>query len=343
MAQRSDMTTLFMLAAAAGGAILAAKADRRSRRSDFRDKVVVITGGSRGLGLVLARELAREGAKLALLARDEEELAQARIDVQEIAAGAVLTVPCDLRQAEEAERAASQILQYFGRIDVLVNNAGTIRVGPLETMTLQDFRDQMDSNFWSAVHAVNAVLPDMRTRKSGRIVNISSIGGKVAVPHLLPYSASKFALAGYSRGLRSELMKDGIVVSTIYPGLMRTGSPRHAEFKGQNEKEYAWFSIADSLPILSVSAENAAKSIIAAAKKGEAEAVIGMPSRLLAVVDQLLPELSAEILCISARILPAAADQSGPPTRGAESESIFSPSFLTALTDKAAVRNNEMM
>lgn len=120
-------------------------------------------------------------------------------------------------------------------------------------MTLEDYHEQMDSNYWSAVHTCYYVVPHMQERRSGRIVNISPIGGKVAVPHLLPYCAGKFALGGYSRGLRSELMKDGIVVTTVFPGLMRTGSPRQAMFKGGNEAEHAWFSIAGSLPGLSIS------------------------------------------------------------------------------------------
>src|SRR5204863_5194639 len=116
-----------------------------------------------------------------------------------------------------------------------------------------------------------SVLPAMRRQGEGRIVNISSIGGKIAVPHLLPYDASKFALTGFSEGLRAELLKDGIYVTTVCPGLMRTGSPRNADFKGQHEAEYAWFSIGDSLPGMSMSAEAAAERIVTAFRQGEAE------------------------------------------------------------------------
>src|SRR6185503_4123757 len=122
-----------------------------------------------------------------------------------------------------------------------------------------------------------AVLPEMRARREGRIVNITSIGGKISVPHLLPYSASKFALVGLSEGLRAELAKDGIVVTTICPGLMRTGSPRNATFKGQHRAEYAWFSIGDSLPVTAMSADRAARQILTACKRGEAEVVLSVP------------------------------------------------------------------
>src|SRR5205085_11782954 len=135
----------------------------------------------------------------------------------------------------------------------------------------------MKVHFWAPLHTTLAALPEMRQRRDGRIVNISSIGGKVSVPHLLPYSASKFALTGWSEGLRSELLKDGIYVTTVCPGLMRTGSPRNALFKGKNEAEYAWFSISDALPIVSMSAKRAAQQIVDAAARGAAEVVLSRP------------------------------------------------------------------
>src|SRR5262249_21748751 len=161
-----------------------------------------------------------------------------------------LAVPCDVTDRKQADALVATVLARWRPIDVLVNNAGTICVGPQETMTEEDYREAMQTNFWGPLHMIEAVLPGMRQRRSGRIVNIASIGGKVSVPHLLPYSASKFALVGLSEGLRAELAKDGILVTTVCPGLMRTGSPRNATFKGQNTAEYAWFSISDSLPLL---------------------------------------------------------------------------------------------
>src|SRR5262249_52903527 len=143
------------------------------------------------------------------------------------------------------------VWNHFGPIDVLINNAGVIEVGPLETMTLQDFEEAMRTHFWGPVYTTMAVLSEMRYRGGGRIVNISSIGGKVSVPHLVPYCASKFALCGLSEGLRAELAKDNILVTTVIPGLMRTGSPPNATFKGRHREEYAWFSISDALPVVS--------------------------------------------------------------------------------------------
>src|SRR5204862_108983 len=148
--------------------------------------------------------------------------------------------------------------------------------------------------FWGPLYATCAVLPQMRARRDGRIVNISSIGGRVGIPHLVPYSASKFALVGLSEGLRAELAKDNIIVTTVCPGLMRTGSPRNATFKGRHRAEYAWFSISDALPVLTMSAERAAQKIVTACKRGDAELVLTIQAKLAAMFHGLFPGLTAD-------------------------------------------------
>jgi short-subunit dehydrogenase len=188
-----------------------------------------------------------------------------------------------------------------------------------------------------------AVLPSMRQRKSGRIVNISSIGGKISIPHLVPYSASKFALVGLSKGLRAELAKDGIVVTTICPGLMRTGSPRNAEFKGQHQFEYAWFSISDALPLLTVSAENAARQIVKACRRGRAELVISIPAKVAVLFESLFPEMMAQMLAIANELLPEPDGVGTQRMKGKDSKSSWSPSWLTTLNEEAALRNNEVL
>ena len=116
---------------------------------------------------------------------------------------------------EEVDLAVEKIEQHFGPVDILVNNAGTISVGPVETMTIDDYRDSINTHFWGPYFATTAVLPSFQRRRHGRIVNISSIGGKIGVPHLVPYGVGKFALTGFSQDLRSELLKDNIYVTTI--------------------------------------------------------------------------------------------------------------------------------
>ncbi|HET6962326.1 MAG TPA: SDR family oxidoreductase, partial [Terriglobia bacterium] len=194
---------------------------RHWREFIFRGKTALVTGGSRGLGLILARELIAQGANVAVCARDAGELERAQSDLSSVRQDArVLPLVCDLTQRHEVEHMVRSVQSRFSSIDVLINNAGVIHVGPLEEMGLEDYEESMKVNFWGALYVTLAVLPEMRRRQNGRIVNISSIGGKLSIPHLLPYSCSKFALTGLSEGLRAELAKDGIVVTTVCPGLM---------------------------------------------------------------------------------------------------------------------------
>lgn len=330
-----------LLWSAAGATMLLLAKSQSARQFHLAGKVVLITGGSRGLGLVLARHAAAEGARIAICARDHEELDRAEHELR--AKGAdVFAVACDLRKQEEAEQMARRVIDHFGAIDVLINNAGMIRVAPFEEMTIQDFHDAMDSNFWAGVYTTFAVLPEMRKRGSGRIVNVTSIGGRVAPPHLLPYAASKFAAVGFSRGLRSELLKDGIVVTTIVPGLMRTGSPRNAEFKGQNELEHAWFNIADSMPLASIDADRAGSEILQAAKRGDVELVLSLPAKIAVAADALFPEIMGGVFAAANHFLPGPGGIGKDIAKGKDSASSAAPSLLTTLSDRAAERNNEI-
>jgi NAD(P)-dependent dehydrogenase (short-subunit alcohol dehydrogenase family) len=329
-------------AAAGAGALLAARAVySRLSEYDFGGKTVLITGGSRGLGLVLARQFADEGANIAVCARDPRELERARADLA--ARGArVLAFPCDVTDRAQVRELIEVVTQRFGRVDVLVNNAGVIQVGPLETMTLEDFEQAMNVHFWGPLYTTLAVLPQMRARGEGRIVNVSSIGGKISVPHLVPYSASKFALAGLSDGLRAELAKDGVVVTSVFPGLMRTGSPRNATFKGRHRAEYAWFAVSDSLPVTSINAERAAAQIVRACARGQAELVITTQAQLAVKFRALFPEATADLLAVVNRLLPAPGGIGRKRAKGRDSESALAPSVLTTLTEWAAQRNNEL-
>jgi NAD(P)-dependent dehydrogenase (short-subunit alcohol dehydrogenase family) len=331
-----------LIGAAVGlGALSALAFWNRSRQNfDLRDKVVLITGGSRGLGLVLAHEFAAEGARIAICARDAAELAAAKEDL-ELRGAEVFDAICDVRNQDEIEQLVGDVCMRFGQIDVLVNNAGVIQVGPLSTQTEQDFKDALAIHFWAPYHMIRTVLPIMRGKGTGRIVNIASIGGKIAVPHLAPYCASKFALVGLSSALRVELARENIFVTTVCPGLMRTGSHVNAYFKGQNEKEYALFSITNALPVSSISAESAARRIIAAARRGDAEAIISVQAKIAAKMNALFPEMTGEILSLVNRLLPAGGGVGTAKMSGKESESWIAPSILTALADKEIIENNE--
>lgn len=312
----------------------------QKRKFDFRDKTVLITGGSRGLGLELARQLAEEGANIAICARDADELDRAQSELQQYGIDVFAEV-CDITDKVRVERFVEAVRQAVGPVDVLINNAGTIIVTPYEHATEDDFRDAMDVNFWAAFHLTNAVLPQMLARQGGRIVNIASFGGKVAVPHLMPYSTSKFALVGYSEGLRAELLKNDIYVTTICPGLIRTGSPRNAIFKGQNEKEYAWFKIGDSLPLFTIASADCARQVIDACRSGKAERIISLPAKLGAALQNIAPNLMGELMAVVNLTLPAPGGIGEGRAFGRDSETDLTQSFLAALTNEAAERNNE--
>ena len=226
-------------------------------------------------------------------------------------------------------------------MDVLVHNAGTIEVGPASVMTEEDYVDALRTHFWGAYNAIEAALPALIQSKDGRIVNIVSIGGLVAIPHLLPYSVSKFALLGYSLGLHAELGRKGISVTTVCPGLMRTGSARNARFKGRNRAEYGWFALGAALPFTSIDARRAARRIVKACLRGEALVVLTLQARLLAAMQHLFPGLTAKVLRLAARLLPAEGGIGSDSARGHESESPLTESFLTLLSKKAEVELNQ--
>lgn len=332
--------TVLQIAAGVGSLLTLRAVLRRRRYVDLRGKVVIVTGGSRGLGLVLARQLVARGAKVGICARHPDELDRARVDLLE-RGGQVYAGVCDVTSRDDVVRFVTEVRDELGPIDALINNAGVIQVGPMELMNTGDYEHAIKTHLWGPLYATLAVLPEMRSRGAGRIVNVASIGGKVAIPHLVPYSASKFALVGMSAGMRAELAKENIFVTTVCPGLMRTGSPRHALVKGDYRAEYAWFAISDSLPFTSMSAERAAKAIIDACEYGDAEVVLSVPARMMAKLYGVAPNFVDEALGWLARALPATV-MNREAIEGKDAESDLAPSILTSLSDEAARRNNEL-
>ncbi len=334
-----------LLAAAGIGIGLAARAAwRRISERDISSQTVLITGGSRGLGLAMAQEFLDQGCRLALCARDQTELEQARLKLTRQGAEG-LTIPCDVTDRAQVAHLIETVTQHYGRIDILVNNAGVIGVGPAQNMTAQDFEEAMQTDFWGVLNPTLAVLPQMRERQRGCIVNISSVGGKISVPHLLPYSCAKFAVTGLSEGLRAELKRDRISVTTICPGTMRTGSHYHAEFKGNTAQEFNWFSAAASIPGLSISAERAAREIVQAAKRGDAERILGLDVTLAALLHGVAPGLTTDLFgVVNQTLLPAPSEDDTEKKTGSEIEP-DDPSPIrdkvTTLGRSAAERLNE--
>ena len=324
------------------GAALIARRLRAVRTMSFDGCSVVITGGSRGLGLLLAREFGRHGARLTLAARDAAELERARADLAARGVDATVVV-CDVGNRDDAQRLIRDAVARTGRIDVLVNNAGVIKVGPLDHMQRGDFEEAMAVHFWGPLHTMLTAIPEMRRAGGGRIVNVSSIGGKIGVPHLAPYCASKFALTGLSDAVRGELAKDRISVTTVCPGMMRTGSPFNAWFKGRHRDEFTWFAISDSMPVASIDGARAAAQVVDACRHGDAELIVSWPAKLAVMAHAAMPESVALMMDWANRLLPSATDASGDrPRTGWQSSSEWAPSRLTRLTERAAAANNEL-
>ncbi len=326
-------TWIALGAAAVGGALLL----RATRRRDtLAGKVVLITGGSRGLGFEVARRCVERGARVAVLSRDAETVKRAA----EVLGHGVLPIACDVGDEAGMRRAVTAVTAHFGRVDVLMHVAGRIVVGPEKTMDVADYRTSVDAHLFGAIHGVRAVLPQMRARKDGRIVLISSIGGRMSLPHLVPYSAGKFALVGYGEGLHSELAPEGINVTTVCPGLMRTGSPRNADFKGDHRGEYTWFAVADSLPGISISARTAACRIVDACELRKADLMMMPMGTPLLVFKLLFPEAFAWMFELTNRALPDGTSKRV--FKGYDSETDVTRSAITTLTREAEQRNNEV-
>jgi NAD(P)-dependent dehydrogenase (short-subunit alcohol dehydrogenase family) len=333
---------LALAAAVAGSAWAAREWLWRQRDEGLAGQVALVTGGSRGLGWLIARELAREGCRVAICARNPQELEEAARALG--AEGLVaLTLPCDVSDRGQVEDMLRRVATDLGPVDVLVNNAGIIQVGPVEAMDEADFRRSLDVMYWGVVHPTLAVLPEMRRRRRGRLVNVTSIGGKIAVPHLLPYSAAKFAAVGFSEGLRAELQGSGVLVTTVVPGLMRTGSHLNADFKGGAGGEFAWFSLGATLPVISMDAERAARRIVTAARRGEPEIILSLPANLAVRVHGLFPGLVTDLLGAAGRVLLPAGSSGTGSVRGQEIYQRSSPwlRLATALGTRAAARYNE--
>jgi short-subunit dehydrogenase len=299
----------------AGLTMVVARRYRRFDAPSLRGKVALITGSSRGLGLAIALELASKGARLVLTSRhlDELERAKARLlATGKITPENVFVLSADVSVVSDIRRLVAAATAHFGQIDVVVNNAGIILVGPVESQTLANYQQAMDTNFSGALHTTLAVLPQMLARGDGAIVNIASIGGKVAFPHLLPYVASKFAMTGWSQGLRAELAGKGIRVTTVSPGIMRTGSHIQARFSGNARAEYRWFASAASLPGTASDAATAARKIVKAMAKGTAEISIGLQAMVAARFSNLAPELTARMLSVANGFLPCSPDRADP-------------------------------
>jgi short-subunit dehydrogenase len=262
----------------------------RGRR--FDDAVVFITGASAGIGAALAREFARRGARLALAARRTERLDALAGELGRDGTP-VVVLACDVTRDADVEKAAALTRQAFGRIDVVVANAGFGVVGPLERLTLDDYRRQFETNVFGVLRTIYATLDDLK-RTRGRLAIIGSVTGHLATPGGSPYAMSKFAVRALAEALRHELRRAGVAVTLISPGFVES------ELR-QVDNQGVWHAQArDIVPSwLQMSGAAAARRIATAIARRRREAVITGHGKTLVFVQRHLPGLMSALVGLS--------------------------------------------
>lgn len=296
MRRKPVVSSALTVAALAGATVLMTR--NRSHVGSLAGKRALVTGGSRGLGLAIAKELLGCGCQVAVCARFAEELTKAKSLLAK-EGHELETFVCDLTVPEEVETLIAAVRTKLGGIDILVNNAGIIQVGPLESLTTEDFEDAMNIIFWGTVRPTLAVIPEMVKQGGGHIVNIASIGGEVSVPRLIPYCSAKFATVGFSQGIGAELASKNVRVLTVTPGLMRTGSFFKAKYKGDAENEFSWFTLLGNLPGFSIGAGRAARQIVSAITSNKTRLRISVQAQALAAMNFAMPELTADVMAFT--------------------------------------------
>lgn len=308
----------------------------------LRDKVVVVCGGSRGLGRAITRELLRHGARVAICGRSPDALEEARSWLDGYGAPVMAEV-CDLRNEQQTAKLFENVTRELGPIDVVVANAATIEVGPIEAFAPVDFDAAMRETFGTALRSVLAALPGMRARRRGTVAFISSIGGRVGVPHLAPYTAAKFAQAGFAEALHAEVAKDGIRVLTVFPGLMRTGSHLRAVFRGRQEAELGWFGASAIAPIVSIDADRAARHVVRAIARGDRFLTFTPAAHLGAWLHDVAPNAWSLVAATLGRLLPSAPPGSARlDAREGREGRVIAESSPSSLVDFIAARSSSL-
>ncbi|MDJ0836635.1 MAG: SDR family oxidoreductase [Acidobacteriota bacterium] len=241
-------------------------------------QTAVVTGAASGIGKALARRLREEGYALALCDVNDQALTA----LAEELGGDVLTWAVDVRDREAVFDFAGETLKRFGRVDLVINNAGVALAVPFMDMTYEDLEWVMDINFWGVMHGCKAFLPSMIAQGSGHLVNISSSFGLVGIPTQSAYNAAKFAVRGVTECLRQELNTTGVGVTCVHPGGIKTNIARHSRFhedhEGNRNRE-AFVKRFDA--IAKISTEKAAEVILAGVRKGKPRVLIGGDARVI--------------------------------------------------------------
>jgi NAD(P)-dependent dehydrogenase (short-subunit alcohol dehydrogenase family) len=316
-------------------------------------RTAVVMGASRGLGLLVSEELLQRGFTVYGCARDEDELeGAARILAAAVPGGRFVPRICDVRYHDEVTAVVEEVVDDHGGLDVAIHVAGVIQVGHADKVTLGHYHEAVDTMLFGPVHLALASVPHMRDAGHGRIGIVSSVGGLVAVPRLVPYSVAKFGAVGLAEGLYAELSGTGVTVTTVTPGLMRTGGHTHARFVDDAVSDYAWFAPLASVPGLSISAERAARRIVSGVLSGSPTVELTPLTIIGRRVHGLAPATTTRAMGLVSRLLPGpsgrAADpmtEAAPAVDGSTARERLSSRVvdgLSVLGDRAARRTNEL-
>ncbi|MGB3535381.1 MAG: SDR family oxidoreductase [Microcoleaceae cyanobacterium] len=260
-------------------------------------KTVLITGASQGSGKATALLFARKGYNVVLAARSGDKLEAAAEEVRKLGASA-LAITTDVTDFQQIENLVQKSLDFYDTIDVLVNNAGICLSGPVEKTTLEDWQNIINTNLWGYVHTIHALLPHFLQRNCGTIVNIGSFGGKMPLPEMTAYCASKYAVTGLTESLRLELAKTNIQVCIVHPGIINSDFLDRAQFRGQDqaETEKRRQQMTQMLQSSIVSQpEDIAKAIWEAVKQKQNDTVVG-PAVVATEAYRLFPGLVQTII-----------------------------------------------
>ena len=252
---------------------------------DFKNKVVVITGASSGIGEAAALKFAKKGANVVLVARRKEKLLEVEKKISNFS-GSALICQCDVANKEQVEKMAKNVLETYGRIDVLVNNAGFVIYGKVNELSTEEIVAQMETNYFGMIHCTKVFLPQMLEQHSGHFVNIASVGASFGVPGIASYCATKYAMLGFSEGLRHELEGTGIGLTVVSPIMVRTPLFDHPSFEN-----FSKFSTG-----ISLSSETVAKAIIKASNSSRLEIVVPSMARAGIWFKQTFPYLINPII-----------------------------------------------
>lgn len=250
---------------------------------ELRGRNVILTGASRGLGVHIARALAREGTNLALAARSADALEEVCEEVQSLGVKAV-AIPTDLTDAAQVATLAEETERALGSVDILVNNAGVERTAPYEEYPLEKITAAVEVNLLAAMLLTRAVLPGMLARGRGHIVNMSSLAGKIGFPCQTPYAATKAGLVMFTHSLRAELVDTAVEASVVCPGFVAD-----AGMYVRREKTH------ESAPklLMPTTTDKVVAAVLKALKQGAAELIVNpLPMRPLIILREVVPGIT---------------------------------------------------